>query len=128
VQQNDAATADAECPPQITIPGESHFVYKIARMRAIGLWPSGLSRKDNRQKLIGNLKQLLFRHQWEFLFDQIDQAVRDPAVITHGKAFQAIFESYRSARNSCRRHVEAIRRRQSEKCHAKRRSHPRRAI
>ena len=86
-----------EAHSQVAIPGESHFVYWIARMRARGKWPSELSGPGAREALITYLEGLHFHHEWRVPFDVIAAAVRDPAVTTHGEAFQAVFDCYRAA-------------------------------
>ena len=85
-----------ETHSEVAIPGESHFAYWIARRRVRGNWPSQLSEPGARETLIAYLEGLHFHHEWRVPFDLIAAAVRDPAVTTHGEAFQAVFDCYRA--------------------------------
>lgn len=79
--------------PALSIPQESHFIYRIARSRARGRWPATLDDKGW-DHLVDYLDQTPDLDAWEFDRSAVRSRLEALDDHTHSAAFEALFREY----------------------------------
>lgn len=79
--------------PEIAIPRESHFIYKIARQQALGRWPGDLSAPGAWDHLVDYLTRTPDLDRWDLDRGRLRDRLGALRERTHATAFQAVFEA-----------------------------------
>jgi hypothetical protein len=79
--------------PALSIPQESHFIYRIARSRARGGWPATLD-AEGWEHLVTYLDNTPHLDAWEFDRSAVRSRLEALDDHTHGAAFEALFREY----------------------------------
>lgn len=80
--------------PEVAIPQESHFIYKIARLSAQGRWPASVTTDAGWAHLVETLTATPYLGAWEFDRAPVRERLGALAERTHAAAFRALFEEY----------------------------------
>lgn len=80
--------------PEVSIPQESHIIYKIARLRARGRWPASVTTDAGWAHLVETLNETPYLDTWELDRAPVRERLAALSERTHAAAFRALFEEY----------------------------------
>ena len=80
--------------PEVSIPQESHVIYKVARLRARGRWPASVATDAGWAHLVDTLAETPYLDSWEFDRAPVRERLEALGERTHAAAFRALFDEY----------------------------------
>ncbi len=88
--------------PDLSIPQESHVIYRVARRAALGRWPASVATDAGWAHLVDHLAETPYLDTWEFDRVPVRERLSGLAERTHAAAFGALFDEYLDQRGGTR--------------------------